>query len=878
MAVHGPPADTKTYHQQVQQTRQSLNTVDDSTLVGLTSLGIGQVQALKQEIAEIFPSSNLPAFLLQGLIQIEDRSLSSERINEDLSLLFRNSKQMSLYSILAAPAIVVYGYQKLLSLAGKNVESAFPNGIWQFYTEFGLRQDAARHSVETIGMHQACPDASEIDAATSWVYAAMLMLHSYDDLLDNTWNEHRSVRSLHDVLTDHARSHKGKRPSSRKKAEAYDQDVADMVATLLHEYKLERMQKNWLAQRPYSTPENILPYEYVTYRREQFRAFLDKALRHLPHEMREAFAQHHASVRATDLPAFQQQMTILMTLQPEPYQEQRISLSLHRVQVGFIVQDTYHLLDACARDNDGTLLVFASKDIADTNGVPLPLTEGRDGKLSDRSRKPVTIDRRGNVWVGDSWKGYIHPPALKTVKGQVQSLLRQARQHKKSDAADTPADMVLAHSPREQQESLRKLLGKDTQRALENVRYAPILINWNMQNASYSLDTIRQTHRGCGDHALTFVRTQRSMVFDMSHICFDGIWGMEIAEIATDMATALYPLVTESPASRGHSVKPVRFVSTPSFLSAAKDVSSSFLIESGAETQVIDLQALNRMRQKLKKIELSLTVNDVLILARCLYALTYRPGKLAKQALKTIADLEGGADIQKMFEAHLEEQRAINPSLLIPMDASAVDPKERIFPATFRNPLQDMPSRIVTCRDMIKQLKKQRDDDLGQTFETERRELYYELKTFSSLLQTLRDITMRGESFSLAAMRLLAHLPKPLQNLMDLIPQRIDILNEVIKGSEVFSNVGQVSRESSITRFFSSRDDGDTKLLIWGIMSDAQGHVLVTLRDFRPHVPLLVRAGHPDLARLLTRDYLDGYGAETNALVRHIQRIFSYKV
>lgn len=877
MAVHGPPADTKTYHQQVQQTRQSLNTVDDSTLVGLTSLGIGQIQALKQEIAEIFPSSNLPAFLLQGLIQIEDRSLSTERINEDLALLFRGSKQISLYSILAAPAIVVYGYQKLLSLAGKNVESAFPNGIWQFYTEFGLRQDAARHSVEAIGLHQACPDANDVDAATSWVYAAMLLLHSYDDLLDTTWNEHRSIRSLHDVLNDYARSHKGKRPSARKKAEAYDQDVADMVAALVRDYKLEHVQKNWLAQRPYGTPEHTPPHEYATYRREQFQAFLDKAMRFLPHDLRDAWEQHHASVRTTDLPAFQQQMTILMTLQPESYQDRRVPISLHRAQVGFIVHDAYHLLDACARDDDGTLLVFASKDSADTNGVPLPLTEGRDGKLSDRSRKPVTIDRRGNVWVGDSWKGYIHPPALKMVKGQVQSLLRQAKQDKKPDAADTSADMLLAHSPREQQESLRKQLSKDTQRALENMRYAPLLINWTMHNAAQSLDTIRQTHRGCGDHALTLIRTERSMVFDMSHICFDGIWGMEIAEVTTDMATAFYPLVVKSPASRGHTVEPVRFTSTPSFLSAAKEVSASFLIESGAETQVIDLEALNRMRQKLKKIELSLTVNDVLIMARCLYALTYRPGKRAQQALKTLASIEGGADIQQVFETHLEEQRAINPSLLIPMDASAVDPKERIFPATFRNPLHDMPNRIVACVDMVQHLKKQRDDDLVQTFEAERRELYSDLKTFSALLQTFRDITMRGESFSLAAMRLLAHLPKPLQNLMDMIPQRIDILNEIIKGSEVFSNVGQVSPHSSITRFFSSRDDGDTKLLIWGIMSDAHGQVLVTLRDFRPHVPLLVQAGHPDLARLLTQDYLDGYGVETNALVRHIQRIFSYK-
>jgi len=52
----------------VRQTLQSLNTVDDATLVGLTCRGIREVQELKQEVADIMPAGNLPAFLLQGLV------------------------------------------------------------------------------------------------------------------------------------------------------------------------------------------------------------------------------------------------------------------------------------------------------------------------------------------------------------------------------------------------------------------------------------------------------------------------------------------------------------------------------------------------------------------------------------------------------------------------------------------------------------------------------------------------------------------------------------------------------------------------------------------------------------------------------------------
>ena len=136
---------------------------------------------------------------------------------------------------------------------------------------------------------------------------------------------------------------------------------------------------------------------------------------------------------------------------------------------------------------------------------------------------------------------------------------------------------------------------------------------------------------------------------------------------------------------------------------------------------------------------------------------------------------------------------------------------------------------------------------------------------------------MRGESFTTAALRLMAHLPGAMQSLVDLIPQKIGILNEIIKGREVFSNAGQVAASSSITRFASSRDDGDTKLLVWGIMSDAGGTLVITLRDFRPYVAPLLRLGRADLARLLAQDYLDSYAACVDSLARRIQRVLAFK-
>lgn len=74
-------------------------------------------------------------------------------------MLFRGVRDVldkAVYStVFAGPAAVIMGYQKLLQLAGKDVDEAFPNGTWQFYLEFALREDTARHANETTGFQQA---------------------------------------------------------------------------------------------------------------------------------------------------------------------------------------------------------------------------------------------------------------------------------------------------------------------------------------------------------------------------------------------------------------------------------------------------------------------------------------------------------------------------------------------------------------------------------------------------------------------------------------------------------------------------------------------------------------------------------------------------
>ena len=126
-------------------------------------------------------------------------------------------------------------------------------------------------------------------------------------------------------------------------------------------------------------------------------------------------------------------------------------------------------------------------------------------------------------------------------------------------------------------------------------------------------------------------------------------------------------------------------------------------------------------------------------------------------------------------------------------------------------------------------------------------------------MQRAKEIANLGQSASVGSIKLLAHIPPPLQHLLNQIPGRFDMLNDIIKGREVFSNVGRVAKSSTLKRFITAKDDNDKKDLAWGVLTDGEGQMVISLRDFRPHVRLLIEIGQRDLARRITEDYLDAY-------------------
>jgi len=181
-------------------TLAALAQVDEQSLLELTELTLPEIRMIQKEIANVLPVGNLPAMLLNGLMQVKGRKVAAERVRQDVTALLRGIDLLpqGLFGFFfAGPAAVLYAYQKLLRLSGKDIDTAFPQGSWQFYLEFGLREDTARHTNETIGFQQAFPhQASPVDEAAAWACAVIDLIYQYHDLLAIDWRERVMLRLI----------------------------------------------------------------------------------------------------------------------------------------------------------------------------------------------------------------------------------------------------------------------------------------------------------------------------------------------------------------------------------------------------------------------------------------------------------------------------------------------------------------------------------------------------------------------------------------------------------------------------------------------------------------------------------------------------------
>ncbi len=788
------------YSQATIKTAGNLRTIAYSLAAeGLSRLTLPEVDAAIDLVAQVVPAGNVPGIILSGLARLSGRAPSNDVIKRDIDMLFKGVEQVldrAVYgAFFAGPAAVIWGYQNLLQLAGRDPDDAFPEGTWQFYVDYALREDTARHANETHGfdtlVKQHGLQLSRVDRITAWAMAAIHCLHQYDALLANEWRERVHIHLLREIAG----------PRS---------DALDFT----------RLYGEWEKRRPYGRGRDASTHEiYPAYRRRKYDEFLEEKLAELHPEQRDQWQARCRAAEEQSLPAYCSQLSILGFLKPGPNGETRTPIPIEKAQLGIILDGRYHLLPICA-------------------------------------------------------PGTQQPSDVSTVREQVAALTMPS---------PNPSPTELTHLAEIRRASLAALWTKlppATIKQLEHLFHVPILLNFDQRPRSLPLSVLRKTERGFGSHALTIFDTGETFVFDQSHILFDGAWGAALAEILTNEALAwgvyLNILLPARPAHERPVVLAISF--EPSDLDLIQRA-PRVTPESSAETDGVDLPPILALRKLFKQRSdlLGLTVNDLLVLYRAIHAAVYEPRVELVTELESLARNDATRQAALAARDAVDASRQTNPAILIPIDASQRSPRDRLYPMTLEVPLADLDllnlhRQTVDALTAYKQGAGERSQSYKQ-FDRLQRAYLATLAGFGAFMSKAKEIASAGESASVGTIKLLAYMPTPLQRLLDQIPGRFDVLNDIIKGREVFSNVGAVAPRSTLTRFISAKDDNEKKTLIWGILTDAQGIMRISLRDFRPHVGLLEAVGHKDTARRMTQDYLDAYAHGLNDYVHELRHV-----
>lgn len=783
------------------KTAGNLKTIAQSQLLrDLSRLSLPKIEAATNLISQVIPAGNIPGVILSGLARLSGHRPPVKTIKRDIDLLFQGVEQVldkAVYAaIFAGPAAVIWGYQNLLKLAGKDPEASFPEGTWQFYVGYALREDTARHSNETHGfdtlLRQHHLRLSTVDRATAWAMAAVHCLHQFDDLLANEWRERVYLALLREATISI--------PEAARFANLY---------------------RAWELQRPYGRGQDAGPNQvYPAYRRARFDKFLAGELQILPENVRHAWESKVSIAEAEDLPAYQQQMTILAYLEPGVYGETRTPVPIQQTCIGIIYQSRYYFIPVC-----------------------LPGTN-----------QPVDVE---------------------TVRAQIARLMA-------GPPETSPAQLSeLARVKRAALPELRGKMKPGLNDELNLFRSAPILLNCDPRSRALPLSELRQAERGIGDHSLTIFDTSETFVFDQSHIFFDGAWGAALAETLTTEALSWAVYLSSLPPAQPAQQK---LYAAPGFHFHASEYdliakAPHIMAGAGAESDEVNLTTILNLRKffKQRSDTLQLTVNDLLVLYRAIHAVTYQPDpRLVAELKELVSDTRTKLAAQAALD-EIQSTRRVSPAILIPIDASQHAPRERLYPMNFEVPLNDL-DFLQLHEQTLRTLEAYENGSgdraaLYEAFDQFQRTYLATLAGFGAVMSRAKDIAILGESASVGSIKLLAHMPAPLQRLLDNVPGRFDMLNDIIKGREVFSNVGAVAKTSTLTRFITAKDDNDKKTLAWGIITDARSVMRVTLRDFRPYVALLETAGKRELACRLAQDYLATYVQGLNKYVLELRRM-----
>src|SRR5262245_49795619 len=202
-------SDGRDYDEAKQLTALSLQKFVETT-EQLTHLSLPERNALIEEIARVVPAGNVPGLVSAGLATLPGRVVSNADNRRNLNLLMQGMHtfldKAVFNTFFVGPARVLSAYQMMLKLTGKDIEQSFPEGTWQFYVEFGLREDSGRHASETVGFNSALTreqlKLTNADELTTWALASVWLLDRYETLLANEWTERVRLTHLETALSD----------------------------------------------------------------------------------------------------------------------------------------------------------------------------------------------------------------------------------------------------------------------------------------------------------------------------------------------------------------------------------------------------------------------------------------------------------------------------------------------------------------------------------------------------------------------------------------------------------------------------------------------------------------------------------------------------
>lgn len=794
-----------------------------------------------------YDSGNVRGLFRSGLTLLRAR-LVKPRTEEDSSDRLRVIGYYLLFiGLIGIPALLLTWFQRLRS-AVSGTPWAFEEGSWQFYLNFGLREDLAHHTNETTGYQtQRAKDATEVDDLTAWIMTLGQFLWSYDELMGIVWDEANTIRLL---------------------------DKTAYEAGMRQEPLFNRLGRQWEVQRPYDAPMNGT---YADVRRAAFDSFITRRVEALPKTLLKQFETARDMQQKQNRAAYQRLLSINGFMNPSRIKDSKEFIKPWQANIGVVYRGQYFMFKLAARDEFGRLLGFGR------GGNSFPIMEYNDRLYAVEGKELRADGDQIYDVISGKWLGFLDLVSTVDMKAQVNALLQQNLPANFAFDQSELVDILLAETPRSAQQKLRSLLPPQSRAAVAELQKTPVILNWDEHPREKTLAELRRTRRGIGDHPLTVIRTEDSFIFDEHHGFFDGTWAVAMAEVLTKSAIQWCTRVKDITLTESQPPSPLLLHASPDFISAARPLRQ--MTEVSAEAIIPGIQSVLDLRKRLKVQGTNLTVNDLLVIARIFHAAHYKPSSALQKQIDAIALSEKREDKQltAAIEASLQRGRLINPALLIPVDATLVAPKQRIYPITFRSLSDEL---VWAWDDTWEAYQAYRKIEPPTTtegyyafhhFQSHYEELLQNLQVFSHVLAASKSVALRGKSINVAAMNLLANLPPELQRLLREIPERFSVLNEVIRGDEVYSNIGRVAKGATLRRFMSAKDDGNTKALVWGIMTDDDGRMVITMRDFRPHVGPLVESGRIELARSMAQDYVNAYTTDLISLVAKLSAMLQIK-